>query len=83
MEAMLGSLEPNDSPTRLAEDEPRRHWKPVDERRQRMLQQRHQMNRRSCASPRGRTIRRNDCVSTRATPAGSNHDVLMQLRVRK
>ena len=33
MEAMLGRLEPNDSPTRLAEDEPRRNGELVDERR--------------------------------------------------
>ena len=36
MEAMLGRLETNDSPTRLAEDEPRRNGELVDERRQRM-----------------------------------------------
>jgi hypothetical protein len=51
MEAMLGRLEPNDNPTRLVEDEPRRHGELVDKRRQRMLQQRHQLNRHDVAVP--------------------------------
>jgi hypothetical protein len=38
MEAMLGRLEPNDSPTRLAEDEAQRNGERVDERRERMLE---------------------------------------------
>ncbi len=49
MEAMLGRLEPNDSPTRLAEDETPRNGELVDERRQRMLQRRRQLNRRQGA----------------------------------
>jgi hypothetical protein len=38
MEAMFGRLEPNDSPTRLAEDEAQRNGERVDERRERMLE---------------------------------------------
>jgi hypothetical protein len=41
---MLGRLEPNDSPARLAEDEPWWNGELVDERRQRMLQRRHQFD---------------------------------------
>src|SRR5262249_51217720 len=44
MEVMRGRLEPDDGPSWLAEDEPRRYRELVDERRQRMLQPRHQRN---------------------------------------
>src|SRR6266568_4718725 len=83
MEAMLCRLEPNDSPTRLAEDEPRRNGELVDKRRQRMLQRRRQLNRRGCSCPRGRTVRRNDPVRTSATLAGSNHQALTPFWVSK
>ena len=49
MEATRGRLEPNDSATRLAEDETPRNGELVDERRQRMLQRRRQLNRRQGA----------------------------------